>query len=68
MGTVDRRIQEGVSAMKMFHIVQVNDKTGSKVQMTAAPMEHGKCCTMLSKMIQWPKSFHLRNVLEEVSR
>lgn len=52
--------------MKLYHIVQINDKTGSRVQMTVTPMEHRQCCTVLSKMVQWPKSFQLRNVLEEV--
>ena len=52
--------------MKLYHIVQINDKTGSRVQMTGHPMEHKECCTMLSKMIKWPKSFQLRNMLEEV--
>jgi hypothetical protein len=52
--------------MKLCHIVQINDKTGAKVQMTGYPMPHRECCTVLSKMIQWPKSFQLRNILEEV--
>lgn len=52
---------------RLYHIVQVNDKTGSRTQMTIYPMDHAKCCMMLSKMVQWPKHFQLRNILEEVA-
>lgn len=53
---------------KLYHIVQINEKTGSKVYMTDYPMNHKNCCTMLSKMIKWTKHFNLRNQLEEVEQ
>lgn len=52
--------------MRLYHIVRVNDKTGARTTMTAFPMSHKECCTVLSKMLDISRYPDLRNILEEV--
>lgn len=59
-------LRRGDSDMKLYHIVRVNDKTGARTTMTAFPMPHKECCTVLSKMLDISRYPDLRNVLEEV--
>jgi len=48
---------------RLYHIVAINEKTGNKTYLTAYPMNHKKCCVMLSKQSHYPT---IRKQLEEV--
>jgi len=49
---------------RKYHIVVIVEKTGKKIQITGYPMTHKECCTMKSKMAEYPWR---RIQLEEVS-
>lgn len=50
---------------RRYHVIVVNDKTETKVRMTATPCTHKEACTILSKLVSYPKYPHVRNMLEE---
>jgi hypothetical protein len=51
---------------RLYHVLAVNDRTHTKVYMTATPIEHSPACVFLSKMTPYPKHPHLRYQLEEL--
>lgn len=38
---------------RLYHIVAINEQTGSKVYMTRYPMPHNECCIMKSKITKY---------------
>lgn len=48
---------------RMYNVVVINEKTGSKVRMNAAPVTHAQGCTFLSKITDYPWR---RKQLEEI--
>lgn len=38
--------------VQKYHIVAINEKTGRTVRMTDYPMDHYRCCVMLTKLTQ----------------
>lgn len=48
---------------RMYHVVVINSRTGSKVYMTATPVTHREGCAILSKLTRYPWR---REQLEEV--
>lgn len=54
---------EQVSVPRMYHVVVINDRAGTKAYMTATPVTHQEGCTILSKIGPYK---HGRKQLEEV--
>jgi hypothetical protein len=50
--------------MRQYHLTAINDATGAKTYLTSYPMDHAKCCTMLSK---FTPTDGLTRMLEEVA-
>jgi hypothetical protein len=51
---------------RLYHVIVVNDKTETKVRMTAIPCTHKEACTILSKLTSYPRYKHIRNMLEDL--
>ena len=40
-------------AVRTFHIVSINERTGSKAYCTRAPLTHGEACAMLKTFTEY---------------
>jgi len=52
------------NAVRLYHIVAINEKTGNRTRMTFYPMPHHEACTVLGKINNTHKGRRVQ--LEEV--
>lgn len=54
--------------MRLYHLILVNDRTGSRTQLTGTPEPHGRACKLrwANETNHYKSHKELRLILEEV--